>query len=70
MGGAFFETFVIAEILKSYANQGREAPLYYYHFNALSTIANIERGPGGVVCMYKELTALTAGDRIIPVSWL
>jgi predicted AAA+ superfamily ATPase len=30
MGGAFFESFVVGEILKSYANQGREPPLYYY----------------------------------------
>jgi predicted AAA+ superfamily ATPase len=28
--GAFFETFVIAEILKSYYNTGREPALYYY----------------------------------------
>ena len=28
--GAFFETFVIAEILKSYYNAGREPSLYYY----------------------------------------
>ncbi|MDR1895036.1 MAG: ATP-binding protein [Spirochaetales bacterium] len=105
MGGAFFETFVIIEILKSYANQGREAPLYYYrdrdgreidlliwqkgklypieikkhanpgiddikHFSALASIANIERGSGGVICMYKELASLTAMDKIIPLSWL
>jgi predicted AAA+ superfamily ATPase len=30
MGGAFFETFVIAEIIKSYINNGIEPPLYYY----------------------------------------
>jgi predicted AAA+ superfamily ATPase len=30
MGGAFFETFVIAEIIKSYLNKGIQAPLYYY----------------------------------------
>ena len=30
MGGASFETFVIAEILKSYINKGIQAPLYYY----------------------------------------
>jgi predicted AAA+ superfamily ATPase len=28
--GAFFETFVISEIIKSYYNSGRELPLYYY----------------------------------------
>jgi len=30
MGGAVFETFVIAEIIKSYINTGVQAPLYYY----------------------------------------
>ena len=31
MAGAFFETFVIAEIIKSYYNQGiAEPPLYFY----------------------------------------
>jgi predicted AAA+ superfamily ATPase len=30
MGGAFFESFVVAEIVKSYLNGGMEAPLYYY----------------------------------------
>jgi predicted AAA+ superfamily ATPase len=30
MGGAFFETFVIADIIKSYFNRGMTPPLYYY----------------------------------------
>jgi len=30
MGGAFFETFVITEIIKSYINKGSAPPLYYY----------------------------------------
>ena len=30
MGGAFFETFVISEILKSYYNAGRAPGLFYY----------------------------------------
>jgi predicted AAA+ superfamily ATPase len=30
MGSAFFETFVVAEILKSYFNRGMQPPLYYY----------------------------------------
>jgi len=30
MGGAVFETFVIAEIIKSYINMGVQAPLFYY----------------------------------------
>jgi len=30
MGGAVFETFVVAEIIKSYINTGVQAPLFYY----------------------------------------
>jgi predicted AAA+ superfamily ATPase len=30
MAGAFFETFVISQILKSYFNAGKEAPLFFY----------------------------------------
>ena len=30
MAGALFETFVISEVIKSYANTGREAPLWFY----------------------------------------
>lgn len=30
MAGAFFETFVISEIIKSYTNVGREPSLYFY----------------------------------------
>jgi predicted AAA+ superfamily ATPase len=30
MAGAFFETFVLSEIIKSYLNKGIQPPLYYY----------------------------------------
>ena len=30
MGGAFFETWVVSEIYKSYLNAGKRPPLYYY----------------------------------------
>jgi len=30
MAGAFFETFVVSEIVKSYYNAGKRAPLFYY----------------------------------------
>lgn len=30
MAGAFFETFVVSEIYKSYLNAGKRPPLYYY----------------------------------------
>lgn len=30
MSGAVFETWVVAEIIKSYLHCGKQAPLYYY----------------------------------------
>lgn len=30
MSGAFFETWVVSELIKSYRHNGRQAPLYYY----------------------------------------
>jgi predicted AAA+ superfamily ATPase len=30
MSGAFFETFVVSEIIKSYLNAGKRPPIYYY----------------------------------------
>ena len=30
MSGAFFETFVVSEIIKSYLNYGKRPPIYYY----------------------------------------
>lgn len=30
MSGAFFETYVVSEIVKSYQNQGLQAPIFYY----------------------------------------
>ena len=30
MSGAFFETFVVSEIIKSYLNAGRRPPIFYY----------------------------------------
>lgn len=30
MAGAFFETYVVSEIIKSFANNGEEAPIYFY----------------------------------------
>ncbi len=30
MAGAFFETWVVGEIIKSYYNAGKRPPLYYY----------------------------------------
>ena len=30
MSGAFFETYIVSEIIKSFANNGEEAPVYFY----------------------------------------
>lgn len=30
MAGAFFETYVVSEIVKSFANNGEDAPIYFY----------------------------------------
>ncbi len=30
MSGAFFETFVVSEIIKTYINEGKRPPVYYY----------------------------------------
>jgi len=104
--GAFFESFVIAEIIKSYYNAGiLEPPIYFYRdkeqneidlliyengtlypieikkhadpsksdidaFAVLDKIPGINRGPGGVVCMYDHLITLEGEDKAIPVSYL
>ena len=30
MSGAFFETYVVSEIVKSYYNEGKRPPIFYY----------------------------------------
>ncbi len=106
MAGAFFESFVISEIIKSYYNKGiLEPPLYFYRdkdmneinliieesgtlyplemkkhadptkkdinaFSILDKIPNIQRGQGGVICLYDRLITLKGDDKIIPVSYL
>ena len=106
MAGAFFESFVISEIIKSYYNKGiLEPPLYFYRdkdmneidliieengtlyplemkkhadptkkdinaFSLLDKIPNIQRGQGGVICLYDRLMTLKGEDKIIPVSYL
>jgi predicted AAA+ superfamily ATPase len=39
-------------------------------FPVLDKIKGFERGGGGVICTYPDLTALSGDDRIIPVSYL
>lgn len=106
MAGAFFESFVIAEMIKSYYNKGiLEPPLYFYRdkdmneidllieeggvlypiemkkhadpvkrdtdaFALLDKIPGIQRGSGGVVCLYDKLVTLRDADKVIPVSYL
>lgn len=106
MAGAFFETFVISEIIKSYYNKGiLELPLYFYRdkdmneidllieesgtlypiemkkhadpskkdieaFGALDNLPNVNRGAGGVVCLYDNLVTLRGEDKIIPIKYL
>lgn len=106
MAGAFFESFVISEVIKGYYNRGViDLPLYFYRdkemheidlliadggmlyplemkkhadpkprdieaFSLLDKIPNVERGPGGVICMYDNLVTLKGRDRVIPVQYL
>lgn len=106
MAGAFFESFVISEVLKGFYNKGvLEPALYFYRdkemneidllieeggilyplemkkhadprsddvaaFALLDKIPGIERGPGGVVCLYDHLVTLRGRDRAIPLSYL
>ncbi len=106
MAGAFFESFVVSEIIKSYCNRGiLEPPLYFYRdkdmneidlliedggilypiemkkhadpqkrdtdaFSVLDRIPGVQRGPGGVVCMYDDLVTIRGNDHVIPVSYL
>lgn len=106
MSGAFFESFVVSEIIKGYYNKGiLEPPIYFYRdkdmneidlliedsgtlypieikkhadptkkdidaFKALDKIPNIDRGLGGVVCLYDKLISLSEKDRVIPINYL
>ncbi len=106
MAGAFFESFVISEVIKSYYNKGiLEPPVYFYrdkdmneidllieeggvlypiemkkhadpqkrdvqNFSVLDKIPGVQRGPGGVVCLYDKLITLQGNDKVIPISYL
>lgn len=106
MAGAFFESFVVSEIIKSYYNRGViEPPIYFYRdkdrneidllieeggvlyplemkkhadpqrrdveaFDLIDKIPGVQRGPGGVICLYDRLVTLKGDDRVIPVSYL
>ena len=106
MAGAFFESFVISGIIKSYYNRGViDPPLYFYRdkdmkeidlliedngtlypleikkhadpgkkdisaFRQLDKITGMQRGSGGVICMYDQLITLEGNDKVIPVQYL
>ena len=106
MAGAFFESFVISEIIKGYYNKGIvDPPLYFYRdkdmneidlvieengtlypleikkhadpqkkdldaFDLLGKIPGVNRGSGGVICLYDRLVTLKANDRAIPINYL
>lgn len=106
MAGAFFESFVISEIIKRYYNSGIiDPPLYFYRdkdmneidlltedggtlypleikkhadpqkrdiaaFGLLDKIPGVQRGPGGVICLYDRMVTLKDEDRVIPVNFL
>lgn len=106
MAGAFFESFVVSEIIKSYYNKGiLEPPIYFYRdkdmneidllieengtlypiemkkhadpqkrdvqaFAVLDRIPGVQRGPGGVVCLYDKLITWQGVDKVIPINYL
>lgn len=106
MAGAFFESFVVSEIIKSYYNKGiLEPPIYFYRdkdmneidllieengtlypiemkkhadpqkrdvqaFAVLDRISGVQRGPGGVVCLYDKLITWQGVDKVIPINYL
>lgn len=106
MAGAFFESFVVSEIIKSYYNKGiLEPPLYFYRdkdmneidlliedsgylypieikkhadpqkrdmsaFSVLDKLPSVNRGPGGIVCLYDNLVTMQGNDRAIPINYL
>jgi hypothetical protein len=39
-------------------------------FRLLDKLPDVKRGPGGVVCLYDRLAALSGNDRVIPVNML
>ncbi len=104
MSGAILETWVVAEILKSYWHNGKRAPLYYFrdkdqkeidlliytdgvlypleckktasptrdavrHFAALEKLG-LPVGPGGVICLARDLLPMTGSLNSIPLAAL
>lgn len=64
MAGAFFESFVISEIIKSYYKR------IFWPFDLLDRIPGVRRGPGGLVCLYDTLISFRGNDCVIPVQYL
>jgi predicted AAA+ superfamily ATPase len=63
MGGAFFETWVIAEVIKSYWHTGKSAPIYYYR-DADQKEIDLLIVQDGIICPVeiKKTTAPTKKD--------
>lgn len=40
------------------------------NFDVLNKISNVNRGPGGVICLYDNLITLKENDRVIPIQYL
>jgi len=74
MSGAFFETFVIGEIIKSWANKEGVTPNMNFFFfrdkegNEIGLL--IKRGEGCVVCMADDVLPITPTDKAVGVRYL
>jgi len=65
MSGAFFKSWVFSEIYKSYLNDGKEPPLYYYRDKDRREIDLIL---GAVICMASDLLPLDRKNWFVP-AW-
>lgn len=66
--GAFFETFVVGEILKSYLNAGKEPDLYYYRDIDRKEVDLLMTGPNRIYPIeIKKAKSPSAPDRNFPV---
>lgn len=64
MSGAFFESYVFAEIYKSYLNAGREPPVYYYRDKDQKEI-DLLLYKNGAVCPIEVKKAASPGKTAI-----
>lgn len=64
MSGAIFETWVMAELLKSYWLQGRQAPFYYYRDKDQREIDLLIEGDGVLFPVEIKKTASPSRDAL------